>query len=142
MRVLWRATLAATVFAHQDSTSRHVVFELIRAPVGFLVADVACSTLYVGLAIFASERAPAIVSEMLERHGVEPSRPHFPGAGCALVRMRVLWRATLAAAVFAHQSSTLRLMLVELVRAPVRFLVADLACSAFHEGLAMQATQC
>ena len=83
-----------------------------------------------------------MVSEMLERYDVEPSRPHFPGAGCALVHMRVLWRATLGAAVFAHQMSTSRLLLFELIRAPVGFLVADVACSAFHEGFAMQATQC
>ena len=81
-----------------------------------------------------------MVPEIFERQHVEQSSPHFPGAGCALVHMRVLWRTTLVATVFAHQHSTSRLLHFELTRAPVRLLVADLACSAFHKGLAMQAT--
>ena len=70
---MWRATLVATVFANQCSASRLPHFEFSRVPVGFIVADVACSTLYVGLAIFASENelGPAIVSEMLDGYGVE-----------------------------------------------------------------------
>ena len=82
-----------------------------------------------------------MVSEILERHGVEQSSPHFPGAGCALVHMRVLWRATLAATVFAHQDSTSRLLHFELIRAPVGFLVADVACSTLYVGLAIFASE-
>ena len=71
---MWRATLATAVFAHQNSTSRILHFELIPAPVRLLVADLACSAFHKGLAMqamSASERASAIVSEMFEGPGVE-----------------------------------------------------------------------
>ena len=93
--------------------------------------------------MFASERAPAMVSEILERRDVEQCSPHFPGAGCALVHMRVLWRVSLSATVFAHQHSTSRLLHFELIRAPVGFIVADVACSTrtLYVGLAIFASE-
>ena len=82
-----------------------------------------------------------MVSEILERRDVEQCSPHFPGAGCALVHMRVLWRVSLAATVFAHQHSTSRLLHFELIRAPVGFIVADVACSTLYVGLAIFASE-
>ena len=84
-----------------------------------------------------------MVSEILERRDVEQSSPHFPGAGCAPVHMRVLWRTTLVATVFAHQCSTLRLLHFEFTCAPVGFIVADVACSTriLYVGLATFASE-